>query len=90
MVFWSVGASSISRVLVGSFNGILFTAFVLLLVGVFSFVAAGAVVRENFVVPPRSLVAGVPAKILRPVSDEEVEAIRRSAQGYVDKVQQYL
>ena len=55
-----------------------------------SIVAAGAVVRENFVVPPRSLVAGVPAKILRPVSDEEVEAIRRSAQGYVDKVQQYL
>jgi carbonic anhydrase/acetyltransferase-like protein (isoleucine patch superfamily) len=55
-----------------------------------SIVAAGAVVRENFVVPPRSLVAGVPAKILRPVSDEEVDAIRRSAQGYVDKVQQYL
>jgi carbonic anhydrase/acetyltransferase-like protein (isoleucine patch superfamily) len=55
-----------------------------------SIVAAGAVVRENFVVPPRSLVAGVPAKILRQVSDEEVAAIRRSAQGYVDKVQQYL
>ena len=59
-------------------------------VGDESIVAAGAVVRENFVVPPRTLVAGVPAKILRAVTDEEVEAIRRSAQGYVDKVAQYL
>lgn len=59
-------------------------------VGDESIVAAGAVVRENFVVPPRSLVAGVPAKVLRQVGDDEVEAIRRSAQGYVDKVAQYL
>lgn len=59
-------------------------------VGDESIVAAGAVVRENFVVPPRSLVAGVPAKVLRQVGDDEVEAIRRSARGYVDKVAQYL
>jgi hypothetical protein len=32
----------------------------------------------------------VPAKILRAVTDAEVEMIRRSAQGYVDKVAQYL
>jgi carbonic anhydrase/acetyltransferase-like protein (isoleucine patch superfamily) len=59
-------------------------------VGDEAIVAAGAVVREGFVVPPRTLVAGVPAKILRAVTDEEVEMIRRSAQGYVDKVAQYL
>jgi carbonic anhydrase/acetyltransferase-like protein (isoleucine patch superfamily) len=59
-------------------------------VGDESIVAAGSVVRENFVVPPRTLVAGVPAKILRSVTDDEVDAIRRSAQGYVDKVAQYL
>ncbi len=33
------------------------------------------VVKENFVVPPRSLVAGVPAKVLRTLSDEEVARI---------------
>ena len=55
-----------------------------------SLVAAGAVVKENFVVPPRSLVAGVPAKVLRPLSDEEVARIFGSADGYVKKVAQYL
>src|SRR5262249_42104447 len=51
-----------------------------------SLIAAGAVVRENFVVPPRSLVAGVPGKILRSITDEEAEQIRRSADGYVKKI----
>ena len=35
-------------------------------------VAAGAVVREGQIVPPRSLVAGVPAKVVRTVTDEDV------------------
>ncbi len=55
-----------------------------------SLVAAGSVVKENFVVPPRSLVAGVPAKVLRTLSDEEVARIFSSADGYVKKVAQYL
>lgn len=55
-----------------------------------SLVAAGAVVKENFVVPPRSLVAGVPAKIVRELSSEEVARIFGSADGYVKKVAQYL
>jgi carbonic anhydrase/acetyltransferase-like protein (isoleucine patch superfamily) len=59
-------------------------------IGAESLVAAGAVVRENFVVPPRSLVAGVPAKILRALTDEEVARIAKSADGYVQKVRQYL
>jgi carbonic anhydrase/acetyltransferase-like protein (isoleucine patch superfamily) len=59
-------------------------------IGEESIVAAGAVVRENFEVPPRSLVAGVPAKILRQVTDEEVESIKRSAEGYVRKIRLYL
>ena len=40
--------------------------------------------------PPRSLVAGVPGKILRSLSDAEVEMIRRSADGYVKKIRLYL
>ncbi|MEZ5978273.1 MAG: gamma carbonic anhydrase family protein [Planctomycetota bacterium] len=55
-----------------------------------SIVAAGAVVKENAVIPPRSLVVGVPARVVREVSDEQVEAILRSAAGYVAKVEQYL
>jgi carbonic anhydrase/acetyltransferase-like protein (isoleucine patch superfamily) len=47
-----------------------------------SLVAAGALVLEGTVVPPRSLVAGVPAKVRRELSDEEVAGIRRNADGY--------
>ncbi|MFT5285246.1 MAG: carbonic anhydrase/acetyltransferase-like protein (isoleucine patch superfamily) [Planctomycetota bacterium] len=59
-------------------------------VGDESIVAAGAVVRENFEIPPRTLVAGVPAKIIRAVTDDEVESIRESAAGYVKKLRIYL
>ena len=55
-----------------------------------SLIAAGTVVKENFVVPSRSLVAGVPGKILRTITDEEVASIRRSADGYVKKIRLYL
>ncbi|MFT4028650.1 MAG: gamma carbonic anhydrase family protein [Protaetiibacter sp.] len=47
-----------------------------------SLVAAGALVLEGTVVPPRSLVAGVPAKVRRELSDEEVDGIRRNAASY--------
>ena len=59
-------------------------------IGEESIVGAGAVVKEGMVVPPRSLVVGLPARIVREVRDEEVEGILRSAQGYVDKIRKYL
>ncbi len=59
-------------------------------IGAESLVAAGAVVRENFVVPPRSLVAGVPAKIVRTLDDAAVARIAESADGYVKKIRLYL
>src|SRR3546814_434876 len=37
-----------------------------------AFVAAMAFVKAGFVVPRQTLAAGIPAKILRPLSDEEV------------------
>ncbi|MBI5363663.1 MAG: gamma carbonic anhydrase family protein [Planctomycetes bacterium] len=59
-------------------------------IGAESLVAAGAVVKEKFVVPPRSLVAGVPAKIVRALTDDEVAAIAKAADGYVKKLRLYL
>jgi len=60
------------------------------IIGAESLIAAGAVVKEGFRVPPRSLVAGVPGKIVRALTDAEVEMIRRSADGYVRKIRLYL
>ncbi len=59
-------------------------------IGEESIVAAGAVVREGFEVPPRTLVAGVPAKVIRPVTEAEVAVFRQSAAGYVQKLRLYL
>jgi phenylacetic acid degradation protein len=41
-------------------------------IGESSIVAALALVKADTIVPPRSLVAGVPAKIIRPLSDAEI------------------
>jgi carbonic anhydrase/acetyltransferase-like protein (isoleucine patch superfamily) len=48
-----------------------------------SIVAAGALVAENTVVPPRSLVMGVPARVRRTLTDVEVASVLESASNYV-------
>jgi carbonic anhydrase/acetyltransferase-like protein (isoleucine patch superfamily) len=53
-------------------------------VGSWSLVAAGAVVRERFVVPPGTLVAGVPAKVMRELTDDERVRIELNAAVYLD------
>ncbi len=52
-------------------------------IGPFALVAAGAVVRENFVVPEGKLVAGVPARIVRDLTDVERAQLLQSAKNYV-------
>jgi len=47
-----------------------------------SVVAAGAVVTPGFVVPSGKLVAGVPAKVIRDLSDEEINYLKISADHY--------
>jgi carbonic anhydrase/acetyltransferase-like protein (isoleucine patch superfamily) len=59
-------------------------------VGEEALVAAGAVVREGFEVPSGMLVAGVPAKLIRPLTPEERASFRESAEGYVQKIRLYL
>ena len=41
-------------------------------IGESSIIASSAVVKAGFQIPPRSLVAGVPARIMRPVTDEDI------------------
>ena len=48
-----------------------------------SMVAAGAVVKPNFVVPSGKLVAGVPARIVRDLTDDEVNDFEKSALRYM-------
>ncbi len=52
-------------------------------IGAGSLIGAGALVTMNTIVPPRSLVLGSPAKVVRSLRDEEVEANRANAAHYV-------
>jgi carbonic anhydrase/acetyltransferase-like protein (isoleucine patch superfamily) len=59
-------------------------------VGEGSIVAAGALLTENLIVPPRSLVMGMPAKVKRELTDEEVADIDEYARRYVEYKDSYL
>jgi phenylacetic acid degradation protein len=53
-------------------------------VGECSVVAAMAFVPANFKIPPRSLAAGTPAKVIRALTDDEVDRKTRGTRAYQD------
>ena len=59
-------------------------------VGPYAVVAAGAVVRENFVVPEGVLVAGVPARVVRPLTEDERAQLKASASHYVEYARSFV
>jgi gamma-carbonic anhydrase len=59
-------------------------------VGRCAIVAAGAVVREDAVVPEGTLVAGVPARVVRPVTEAERRQLLESAGHYVRYARSYI
>lgn len=52
-------------------------------VGEHCLIGAGSLVTEGTKIPPRSLVVGRPAKVKRPLTDEEVELLEKSADNYL-------
>ena len=58
-------------------------------IGEESVVAAGALVPPNFVVPPRTLVKGHPAKITRKLTKKEIEDNLRWASKYEQLIGKY-
>jgi carbonic anhydrase/acetyltransferase-like protein (isoleucine patch superfamily) len=59
-------------------------------VGAFSLIAAGAVVLENAVIPERSLVVGIPGKVLRRLTDAEARHQVKQAKRYQEYAALYL
>lgn len=51
-------------------------------IGHLSLIGAGALVREGMIVPPRSLVVGVPGVVKRQLTDQEVTRITRTPPRY--------
>lgn len=49
----------------------------------YSMIAAGAVIKPNFIVPSGKLAGGIPAKIIRDLSKEELDDFENSANRYM-------
>ncbi|SFC67234.1 Carbonic anhydrase or acetyltransferase, isoleucine patch superfamily [Polaromonas sp. OV174] len=58
-------------------------------IGKHCLVGAGAIVTEGKVFPDRSLILGAPAKVVRQLSDEDVQRLQESADGYARRASLY-
>lgn len=59
-------------------------------IGENTIIGAGAVVTQHKKIPPNSLVVGSPGRIVRPLLDDEIEALHQSAIRYNLLAQQYM
>lgn len=59
-------------------------------IGDFCIVGAHALVPEGMQVPAYSVVMGMPAKIVKTLSEQQIEKLKKNAQAYVDLGQKYL
>ena len=58
-------------------------------IGEFCVIGAGSLVTQDTKIPPRSLVMGVPAKIKKRLSDEQVEMLRGAGRQYSEFAQRF-
>ena len=52
-------------------------------------IGANTLIPENKTIPDRSLVLGSPGKVIRQVTDKEVEEIKENAKHYVENYKRY-
>lgn len=58
-------------------------------VGTGSIVGAGAVCKEGMRIPPNSLVLGVPGRVVRQTTEEELMRIRMTVEPYLELQERY-
>ncbi|MBM3262276.1 MAG: gamma carbonic anhydrase family protein [candidate division Zixibacteria bacterium] len=58
-------------------------------IGEHAIIGAGALVTEGMEVPPNSLVLGVPGRIVKTVTEAQIERIHQTAQGYIERGRVY-
>jgi len=52
------------------------------IIGEFSLIGAGALVTPGSVIPPKSMVLGMPGKVVRELTDKEIEELVKSKETY--------
>jgi len=59
-------------------------------IGEYAIVAEGSVVKRNQIIPPRMVVAGNPAQIVREINEQDKELWNWGKQLYIDLAKKYL
>ena|ERR1043165_694981 len=59
-------------------------------IGAECLIAAGTLITENRRIPPRSVVMGMPGKIVRGITEEELERTRTICAHYLEMAQRYV
>lgn len=54
-----------------------------------SMIAAGCLIKEGFIVPEGVLMAGVPGKIVRDLTENDIEKMKTNVKNYLGYVQDY-
>lgn len=80
------GATIANNVLIGMHATVLNGANI----GEFCIVGANALVTEGAKIPAYSIVMGSPAKVVKQLTDEQIEKVKRNAAVYVELAKQYL
>lgn len=58
-------------------------------IGSGTIIGAGALVSQEKIIPPGSLVVGVPGKIVRELTNDEIQSIRDNADEYMNLLKEY-
>jgi carbonic anhydrase/acetyltransferase-like protein (isoleucine patch superfamily) len=80
------GATVGNNVLVGMHATILNGA----VIGDFCIIGAHALVTEGQVIPDYSIVMGAPAKVMKQLTEVQIEKVKRNASAYVELSKEYL
>jgi carbonic anhydrase/acetyltransferase-like protein (isoleucine patch superfamily) len=80
------GATLGNHVLVGMHATVLNGA----VIGNYCIIGANALVTEEMQIPDYSVVMGSPAKVVKQLSESQIEKVKRNAQAYVDLSKAYL
>jgi len=73
----------------GSLIGIQAVVYNRAVIGKDCLIGAGALVTEGKVFPDRSLIVGVPAKLVRALTDDDIAAMHANTDTYVQRMEKY-
>ncbi|MDF2668501.1 MAG: acetyltransferase [Paenibacillus sp.] len=58
-------------------------------IGEYALIGAGSLVTENKIIPPYTLSLGSPAKVIRELTEQDLQRMKRTMESYVQKGREY-